>query len=404
MKNFRWFASLCALLFIVGAFLTRGTNIQAHASIVSAAANVTNYQLASVATISSRDVWAVGKTGTNSAFSSLIEHWDGNRWRIVSSPNPSGSIDTELTGVTALSCSNIWAVGFAFVNGQEQSVVEHWNGTSWSLVKSLSQSGNTKLQGISALSARDIWAVGDYMDTTQQREFSLIEHWNGTDWQIVTSPNPSGSFNELTGVKAISPRDIWAVGYALGYALGSSTSAGVHPSGGGGTFTGFHPLAEHWNGSTWSTVGVSDPPEGLQQVYQGVTAISSTDVWAVGHSFTNSNESALVAHWNGTSWQWVQNAIPGINSTLTSVAALSPQDIWAVGSYHIDENSAAIPLTEHWNGQQWTVVSSPSGNIGYVEANGVSAVSSQDVWFVGGSGLTERWNGIDWQVVTTPTA
>jgi hypothetical protein len=401
MKNFKWLFLCCAFLFIVGIFLTRSANIQAEARTAGKAVSAANYQLASVATISSRNVWAVGKTGTKSSFSSLIEHWDGKNWQIVPSPNPVGSIDTELTAVTALSCSNIWAVGFALVSGQsaQQSVIEHWNGISWKLVKSPSQPGNTRLQGVAALSASNIWAVGYSMDSLQ-REFSLIEHWNGSQWQIITNPNPSASLNELTGISAISPQDIWAVGLAFGY---TSTSAAASPLSGGPPLSGFHPLAEQWNGSVWTTVAVPDPIGELQHdVYQSVTATSSTDVWAVGHSFTPSTTSALIAHWNGTNWQTVQSPSPGINGILTSVAALSPQDIWAVGSYQVDENSPAIPFTEHWNGQQWIVVSLSSGNVGSGQANGVSAFSPQDAWLVEESGLTEHWNGIDWQVVPTP--
>jgi hypothetical protein len=404
MKKFKWSISLCILLVIADLFLMGRATIQAHASRARVVASAADYELASVAPVTSNNVWAVGKRGTNSTFSSLIEHWDGSRWKVVSSPNPKGATDTELTGVAALSSSNVWAVGFARIGTQQQSVVEHWNGHAWSLVKSPNQSGSTRLLGISTLSANNIWAVG--VNQNGLSEWTLIEHWDGSKWQIVPSANPSGSLNELTGVKALSANDIWAVGDALGYATGGGggLSTGVHPhSGGGGTFSGFHPVAEHWNGSTWNAVGVPDPPDMYQQVYQSVTATSPNDVWAVGNSFTNSNSFAFVAHWNGLNWQSVHCPTPGINSTLLSVAALSSQDIWAVGSYHIDDHSVAIPLTEHWNGQQWTIIASPTGNVGYVEANGVGAVSSQNAWFVGGSGLTEHWNGTDWQVVTTPT-
>lgn len=407
MKNFKWLFLPCALLFIVGVFLVRNTHIQARNSNTHAAASATNYQLASVATISSSDVWTVGKTGTTSAFSSLIEHWDGNSWHIVPSPNPQGATDTELTSVSALSSSDVWTVGFALVSGQskQQSVIEHWDGTSWSPIDSPSQpSQDIKLQGVSALSSSDVWAVG-YATNSQQHTLSLIEHWDGSQWHIVTSTNPSLSFNSLTSVKALSSSDVWAVGYALGYAPPGGVAASAHPSGGGGTFSGFHPIAEHWNGSIWSTVSVPDPPENLQQVYQSVIANSSTDIWAVGYSFTtgNNNTFTLVGHWNGSNWQKAQLPTIGINNTLTSITALSPQDIWAVGSYQVDANSPATPLTEHWDGQQWTIVPSPSGNVGYAQANGISAISSQDAWFVGGSALTEHWNGTDWQVVTSPT-
>jgi hypothetical protein len=40
----------------------------------------------------------------------------------------------ELTGVTAPASDNVWAVGFA--SGSSTALVEHWDGTSWSVVSS----------------------------------------------------------------------------------------------------------------------------------------------------------------------------------------------------------------------------------------------------------------------------
>src|ERR1043166_4326896 len=61
---------------------------------------------------------------------------------------------------------------------------------SWSLVDSpnaeATQTPNS-LNGTTCVSASDCWAVGYYVvGTTQQ---TLIEHWDGTEWTIVTSPN-----------------------------------------------------------------------------------------------------------------------------------------------------------------------------------------------------------------------
>ncbi len=41
---------------------------------------------------------------------------------------------------------------------------------------------------------------------------SLILHWNGVTWLQVPSPSP-GNFTELTGVRAVSASDAWAVGF-----------------------------------------------------------------------------------------------------------------------------------------------------------------------------------------------
>jgi hypothetical protein len=43
---------------------------------------------------------------------------------------------------------------------------------------------------------------------------TLIEHWNGSAWTIVPSPNVGSGNNSLAAVAARSANDVWAVGYA----------------------------------------------------------------------------------------------------------------------------------------------------------------------------------------------
>jgi hypothetical protein len=57
-----------------------------------------------------------------------IEHWDGTSWSIVSSPNPTKSpgLDSSLRAIAAISASDIWAVGFNFTSlGGWDTLPEH---------------------------------------------------------------------------------------------------------------------------------------------------------------------------------------------------------------------------------------------------------------------------------------
>jgi hypothetical protein len=145
-----------------------------------------------------RDVWAVG----GSASGLLIEHFDGNRWTLVSSPQPAGA---SLDAVTALS-PNVWAVGSQRV-GSHLSLVMHYDGTSWSVVASPNPStaynADNELRSIAAAGPNDIWAVGMYQNeqTAIHQHRTLIEHWDGTGWSIVSSPSP-GHSSELNAVAA----------------------------------------------------------------------------------------------------------------------------------------------------------------------------------------------------------
>ena len=217
-------------------------------------------ELAGVAAISSSDVWAVGETNETRA---LIEHWNGARWSIVKSPNRLG---TSLDAVSAVSSTNVWAVGAAEGEG---TLVEHWNGTKWSKVASPSQGVAAHLLGVSAISASNVWAVGWYAPASGAQFKTLIEHWNGTSWSVVPSPNPSISVNILYDVSAVSSNDVWAVGYFSG-----ST---------------YKTLVEHWNGSSWSVVPGANRP--ADNSLYGVDAIPSI-AFAVG-----SNTGSTLVEW-----------------------------------------------------------------------------------------------------------
>ena len=110
----------------------------------------------------------------------------------------------------------MWAVGLLLHDSNFilQTLVEHWNGSAWSIVSSPNQGAfDNFLNGVAAVSANDVWAVGLYVQQQRrQPNQTLIEHWNGSAWSVVSSPNPSTD-NFLNGVAAISANDVWAVGY-----------------------------------------------------------------------------------------------------------------------------------------------------------------------------------------------
>ena len=58
--------------------------------------------------------WAVGYTKTSTAFITLIEHWNGEEWRIVPSPNFSSGIGSSsvLSCITAVNGNDVWAGGW----------------------------------------------------------------------------------------------------------------------------------------------------------------------------------------------------------------------------------------------------------------------------------------------------
>jgi hypothetical protein len=172
-------------------------------------ASARNNLLVAVAAVSATDVWAVGDFQTDSnVFRTLIEHWDGTAWRIVASPSGAG-VQAGLLSVSALSSTNVWAGG----NSGSTTLIEHWDGTRWTVVPSPTPAGTmfNTVSGLAPVSAGNIWAVGQTQNGTGSPA-TLIEHWNGTSWSLVASPSP-GSQATLSGAAAdrISGQT-WAVG------------------------------------------------------------------------------------------------------------------------------------------------------------------------------------------------
>lgn len=303
-------------------------------------------------------VWEVGYYSFGSEKRTLIERWNGTKWSIVPSPNSTKRTNV-LNGVVAISPSNVWAVGSADSgNAFDQITLSlHWNGASWSVIPSPSPgtAGFNALYGVAANSANDIWAVGSFQNSGGDLQ-TLVEHWDGTSWSVIPSANVPGTINELYGVVALGPNNVWAVGY----------------SGRGGAFS---TLIEHWDGSGWSIVPSPDPQG--PSILLAVSATGASDVWAVGYErnvFIQTTH-ALIEHWDGDSWSLVPGVSPIPGPTiLYGAAAVSPGDVWATGF------TGAFALIERWDGSRWSIF--PSPNVaGRLHA--ATAITACDVWAVG---------------------
>jgi hypothetical protein len=222
--------------------------------------------LHAVTSVSSTNVWAAGTFDTfdkvrhRDVDHPLFMHWNGTSWSHVPSPTPPSNGTIVMSGVSAASASDIWAVGEVQIQGSAGSsartLIMHWNGHNWRRVPSHAPGVSGRLSAVSALSATNAWAVGVYSPTTGTAR-SLIEHWNGTTWAQVTAPNPGGS-GDLSGVAAISPNNVWAVG-GDGFGQG---------------------LTVHWDGSSWQPVGTAIPQN--QSELEAVAATPAGYVWTVG--------------------------------------------------------------------------------------------------------------------------
>jgi hypothetical protein len=167
-------------------------------------------ELTGVADLSPANAWAVGQGGGGS----LLEHWNGSAWSAVTIPDPAFTPGAD-ESISASSATDIWVVGTTLntATGTTSAEALHFNGTAWAVVPMQQPGTNTPtISAVTAISATNAWAVGEDIGATSAIGGStLIEHWNGTSWSIVPSPTP-GANPGLTGVAARGSGDVYAVG------------------------------------------------------------------------------------------------------------------------------------------------------------------------------------------------
>jgi hypothetical protein len=255
---------------------------------------------------------------------------------------------------------------------------------------------DNSLGAVAGSSPHDVWAVGNFLPDTdnsnQDATLSLTEHYNGTTWSAVPSPNAGPNFNTLFGVAAASGK-AWGVGVRLDADYQDRA------------------LVESWDGSKWTIVN-NPQPGSVRDLFYAVSADSASDVWAVGsQEGSNGKFETLVERSNGSSWAVVPSPNPGSTGNfLYGLDAVSPDNVWAVGQ-RLGDQAPDQTLIEHWNGSHWTVVPSPVFDSASALLDAVT-VADGEAWAVGETDdpvqgarpLVERFDDGAWRTVDLPHA
>lgn len=305
-------------------------------------------------------------------------------WVVEATPSTTGL----LWGISCLSSSACIAVG------GEEDLAEHWNGTEWNVQAVTIPSGGTEssLRGVACSSATVCTAVGGYKDSSGT-EVSLAERWNGAEWAIQATPNPSGALKStLEGVSCTSSSTCTAVGWY-------ENSASERWS-----------LAERWNGKEWS---LQSTPSATGEIEADEVSCPSRTSCVADRSYFapgGGGEESTVERWDGVEWHVQKLSAPEYEGhaaeevALRGVSCVTSTDCTVVGSFWV-QGYGAMPLAEHWNGTEWQVQSTPRApGAGFNNLRAVSCVSSSACTAAGQNDneedFAERWNGKTWTLQT----
>jgi hypothetical protein len=161
--------------------------------------------------------------------------------------------------------------------------------------------------------------------------------WNGTAWTLQQLPvNPHATQSSLSGVACSSAVACVAVGY---YRNGAGTS---------------FPLAELWNGTSWTLQLPPVPSAARDSHLNGVSCVPASCT-AVGY-YQNSTGTSfpLAEQWNGTTWTVQPSQNPPGSAVLTGVSCGSATSCTAVG-YNLRQGGTELTLAEVSNGSQWGI-------------------------------------------------
>jgi hypothetical protein len=215
-------------------------------------------------------------------------------------------------------------------------------------------------------------------------------------WKIKSSPNPVGaSDTDLYDVSCEPSTGVCT-------AVGQSTISGVE-----------NPLAQRWNGSTWSEQTPAKKSGATHNRLFGVDCPSETRCLAVGNYQASEGATVLAETWNESKWSVQSPPVPSGSSSseFRAIGCNNTVECTAAGSAVVGGVTKAI--VEEWNNPVWTQATIPipegatSSQFDGVDClwwNFCVAVGRYTTSGGTVKSLVEFWNGTNWalQTVTDP--
>jgi hypothetical protein len=319
------------------------------------------------------------------------------KWSVQSTAKPTGTKKTELYGVSCTESKWCLAVGtYTNSSGTQVTLAELWNGTEWKVQSTPNPTGAkaSELRGVSCREPGNTGpdecdAVGWYTNSSGKR-VTLAEFFNTVSWSVVTTPNPTGATSsELAGVSCTDG------GSGGCFAVGSyANSSGVRVT--------LAMLSTSPNQEKWTIQTTPNPSESTGSELLGVSCLRGESCYAVG-AYSKGGRLTLAEHWNGKEWSIQSTEDVGSDDILLGDSC--PSTCTAVGAY---SNSLFVQVTLAEQAGTIQETPNPVGAEASV-LHGVSCVSETACIAVGdyisekeNLTLAEDWNGTKWSLQETP--
>ncbi len=121
------------------------------------------------------------------SFSTLAEHWNGRTWSLLGPDALANAPGADLGTVTCPTATDCFVVGGSdpVAVDRQHVTAYHWDGTTFTPLTTPSfGAGNSYLNDVSCSSATNCFGVGALSRPYFGDLHTLIEHWNGTTWSV----------------------------------------------------------------------------------------------------------------------------------------------------------------------------------------------------------------------------
>ena len=231
-----------------------------------------------------------------------------------------------------------------------------------------------ELQSVWGAAANDVFAVGSHI----QSPAGAIMHFDGTAWSEMTGPSLAAGSDAV-----VMWRSVWGSSGHDVFAVGARYQTATTPTTG---LLGPTALVAHYDGTTWSLVSL---PDGNDREILDVWGTSERNVYLVGDFQPgDGNDEGIILHFDGTGWTETRYGSDGLH--LKAAWGTGANDIFAVG----DEGTIL-----HFDGSTWTPMPTPLTKA----VHEIWGSSASDVIAVAARGIILHYDGTRWTQMSSPT-